>query len=854
MTSLLEKSEEFFPQSSSKAKYNSVRIAIEGSVNLDWKNERMPKFIEIRGAKVNNLKNIDADIPLGKIVGLCGVSGSGKSSLALGILYSEGFRKYLNALSAYSKRRIAQPKKAKIDSIRYLPSTIALRQRPAIPGIRSTVGTMTEALNIIRLMFSRLGSHPCPNGHLVDPSLESFKSEEFICPHCKEHFAFPSAESFSFNSTGACSRCDGLGIVRVINSQKLVPDENLTVEEGAIAPWRMMGRTLSPLVAMELGVRINVPYKDLSDEEKHILLYGEEGIHQVIYTNEKGKAVPLNVNYENAHLAVINSSKSLSEVTLSKVERFYDSEICSECNGSRINSRVLASKLCGYNINEVSSFCVGELLQFSEKLLKNSRPELVKITAELLSELHIKLEILTLLGVSYLTLNRPGHSLSSGELQRIQLTKIIQNETTGVLYVFDEPSIGLHPINLEGLVKSIRLLVENGNTVVFVDHNTSLLREADYLIEMGPGAGDNGGHIICSGSPKQLILNEKSIIGPYLEKAKSKISTTSENLFQYGAITIQVKEKFNLRNLKAQFPINKISVVTGVSGSGKTTLILECLVKALELKNKKLPPFITQLDASRIKDVQFVDAAPIGKNNRSTVATYTGVFDFIRKLFATTEGAIVGGYTQSYFSYNNVQGRCATCEGLGKMDIDIQYLPDLTISCPDCNSTRYNPEITKVAYNGKSIADVLALTIHEAIKFFEREHNIQRRLINMEQIGLGYLTLGEGTPELSGGEAQRMRLSMEINKVHHNTLFVLDEPSIGLHPKDVEVLIQNLRILINQGATIIVIEHDMDIIRGADYVVEMGEKGGPEGGKIIAFGTVNEILQNPKSIIAKWLH
>ncbi|MDR0968583.1 MAG: ATP-binding cassette domain-containing protein [Holosporaceae bacterium] len=814
----------------------------------------MPQFIEIRGARVNNLKNIDVDIPLGKIVGICGVSGSGKSSLALGVLYSEGFRKYLSALSAYSKRRIAQPKKAKIDSIRFLPSTIALRQRPAIPGIRSTVGTMTETLNVVRLMFSRLGSHPCPNGHLVDSSLEFVKTEKFVCPQCGARFDIPDAESFSFNSGGACAKCEGLGVIRVINPKKLVPNEDLTVEQGAVSPWRMMGRTLNPLIAKELGVRIDVPYKDLTDEEKHILLRGEEGIHQVIYTNEKGKAIPLNINYENAYLAVINSSKSSSDITLAKAERYYDLETCPECHGSRINARTAASRLAGYDISKASALSIKELYEFAEKVAQNPTSGLEKIANELLGELYVKLDILSSLGVSYLAIDRLGNSLSNGELQRIQLAKIIQNDTTGVLYVFDEPSIGLHPINIEGLAKSIKYLVDNGNTVVLVDHNTLILKEADYLIEMGRKAGEEGGRVMCLGTPKELAENKDSIIGKYLcRRSAARDNINEENPFEFGVIELGVKEKFNIKNLTTKFPVNKLTVVAGVSGSGKTTLVLECLVEAVKSQKEKLPDYVSKLDASRVKNAQFIDASPIGKNSRSTVATYTGVFDLIRKLFANTDDARAKGYTESWFSYNNVQGRCSTCEGLGEMDIDIQYLPDLTVPCPDCGSARYNSTVLKVKYDDKSIADVLALTVHEAIEFFKNEPNIQKRLINMEQIGLGYLTLGEGTPELSGGEAQRMRLSMETNKVHDKTLFVLDEPTIGLHPKDVEVLISNLRILISKGATIVVIEHDADIIRNADYVVEMGEKGGPEGGKIIASGTVSEILRNPRSVIAKWL-
>jgi excinuclease ABC subunit A len=703
-------------------------------------------------------------------------------------------------------------------------------------------------------MFSRLGSHPCPNGHLVAPSIEGLRNWESIrCPQCGVHFPLPGAESFSFNSDGACDKCGGLGFVRVINPKKLIPDENLTVEQGAVSPWRMMGRTLTPLVVKELGVRIDVPYKDLTDGEKHIILNGEEGIHQVVYATNSGKAGTLNVNYENAHLAVMNSSRSSSELTLSKVERYFDTETCPRCNGSRINARTLASKLCGYNICEVSSMTIGELRDFAEKLKNNLPSGLEKIAMELLGELSAKLEVLNALGVSYLAVDRLGNSLSNGELQRIQLAKIIQNETTGVLYVFDEPSIGLHPINIEGIVKSIRYLAGNGNTIVFVDHNTLLLKEADYLLEMGPGAGENGGRVMCSGSPSEIVANGSSIIGPYLaEGAINFVTRPQSDVFERGAMEICVKEKFNLKNLTARFPVNKLSVVAGVSGSGKTTLVLECLVESIRT-GKNLPNFIEKLDTGCIKNVQFVDASPIGKNSRSTVATYTGIFDLIRKLFAGTAEAVAEKYTESWFSYNNVQGRCPTCEGLGEMGIDIQYLPDLSVPCPDCNGTRYDAKIAKIPYEGKSIVDVLAMTVHGAIEFFEKEPSIQKRLINMENVGLGYLTLGEGTPELSGGEAQRMRLSMEISRVHNYTLFVLDEPTIGLHPRDVEVLVRTLKILIANGATVIVIEHDLDVIKNADYVIEMGEKGGPEGGKIIATGHPAEIMEHPRSLIAKWM-
>jgi excinuclease ABC subunit A len=815
----------------------------------------MPEFIEVRGARVHNLKNINVDIPLGKVVGVCGVSGSGKTSLALGVLYSEGFRRFLNALSTYTRRRIAQPKKAQVDVVRYLPAAIILRQRPGMPNVRSTIGTMTETLNVLRLIFSRLGSHPCPNGHLVSTSIDRLKTGEACCDICGSKFWIPGAESFSFNSDGACHECGGLGYTRVINPKKIVPNENLSVDDGAISPWRSMGRGLTPLVLKKIGVRTNIPYKDLSEEEKYIILHGEYGTYHVIYDNGSGKPVPLNVKYENAYQAIMNSSKSDSELTAAKAEKYFDTLQCPSCHGTRINGIIAKSLLNGINISDACALTIKELIHFTEEVQKQTLPEIRLLSAELLNELRKKLDILVSLGISYLTLDRAGYTLSNGELQRIQLMKIIQNDTTGVLYVLDEPSIGLHPSNVEGLSKCIRQLSDNGNTVLFVDHNTAMLQKADYLIEMGPKSGTEGGEVITHGSPQELMNDPKSIIGKYLNRT-CKIQKNTAEIFQYGTISLKIKEKFNIKDVIATFPLKKITAVVGVSGSGKSTLVLDCLKEAISarISKKDLPDYVSDLAINgvtlqdKITGVQFIDATPIGKNNRSTVATYTRIFDDIRRLFSSINNF---GYNEGYFSYNNKEGRCPTCEGLGEISADIQYLPDFCIPCPDCETSRYNPEILKVKLRGKSIADILAMTVRESIEFFSGNPTIQHKLIHLEQIGLGYLTLGEGTPGLSGGEAQRMRLSIEISKVRNSNLFILDEPTIGLHPKDVEVLLKNLRQLQRKGATIVVIEHDIDVIQQSDYIIEMGEKGGPEGGRIIASGTPFDIQSDRNSIIRK---
>lgn len=813
----------------------------------------MPDYIEVRGARVHNLKNIDVDIPLGKTVGICGVSGSGKTSLALGVLYSEGFRRFLNALSTYTRRRISQPKKAQVDAIRYLPAAVILRQRPGIPNVRSTVGTITETLNILRLIFSRLGNHPCPNGHSVSVSIARLKTGEARCDICGEKFWIPGAEAFSFNSEGACEKCSGLGRVRIINPKKIVPNEALSVNEGAISPWRSMGRGLTPLVLEKIGVRTDVPYKDLTNEEKDIILHGEYGTYGVIYDNGSGKPVPLNVKYENAYQAIMNSSKSDSEITAAKAEKYFDMLQCPSCHGTRINSAIAKSSLNGMSISDACALTANELISFAEELQKRIPQEIQELSSELLKELKKKLAIFIDLGIPYLTLDRAGSTLSNGELQRIQLMKIIQNDTTGVLYVLDEPSIGLHPSNVEGLSKCIRRLSDNGNTAVFVDHNITMLRKADYLIEMGPKSGTEGGEIIAQGAPNELKRNANSIIGKYLN-GSCEILKNSENVFQHGEISLKIKEKFNIKNVIAKFPMKKMTTVVGVSGSGKSTLVLDCLKEAISAKifKKPSPDYIADLSISgataqdRITGVQFIDATPIGKNSRSTVATYTGIFDDIRKLFASISGC---EYNEGNFSYNNKEGRCAACEGLGEIITDIQYLPDFYIPCPDCGATRYNSEILKVKFRKKSIADVLAMTVRESIDFFSDNDTICRKLNHLEQIGLGYLTLGEGTPGLSGGEAQRMRLSMEISKMRNSNLFILDEPTIGLHPKDVEILLRNLRQLQRKGATLVIIEHDIDVIKQSDYIIEMGEKGGPEGGRIIATGSPFEIQSNINSII-----
>lgn len=828
-------------------------------MNTERKAAEIPHAIEVRGAKANNLKNIDVDIPLNAFVAVCGVSGSGKSTLATDVLYAEGSRRYLEALSTYTRRRIGQTARPNVESIRYLPSALALRQRPGVPGVRSTLGTMSEVLNVLRLAFSRLGSHECPDGHRLEPSLSVAQTGTLTCPHDHLTFNAPGAEDFAFNAAGACPTCHGTGEVREVDEDSLIADPDKTINEGAVAGWRVPGSFFYPRAAEQLGIPLDVPYSSLSSGQKQLILHGESIKVPVEVTDRKGKVFRMEATYLNAHDAVEHAYHNTeSEASIARLNKFYRVGKCPTCHGNRFAPHLLKSLLDGKNIAEVSALPLDALLRFVQSVPAALPKVMEPLALKLMEEAENGIRPLLLLGLEYLSLDRAGGTLSTGELQRIQLARTLKNETNGVLYVLDEPSIGLHPTNVEGLFDVLRGLLHQGNSLVVVDHDTDILRTADWLIEMGPGAGKAGGTVIAQGAVGQVAQDASSIIGSYLTgKAQLLVRGQGEKKSRSAKkqIRLSINQLYTLKDLEVEFPVGQLTVVTGVSGSGKTTLVLDCLVPALAAQSKRqsMPRHIGGLEASGIKRVVTVDAVPVGKNTRSSVATYSGMFDDIRKLFAATPEAQAAGWDAGRFSYNLKEGACPTCGGTGEISLDIQYLPDMDLLCPTCEGRRYNPETLEVLWEGYSIADVLDLSVEEAQAVFEATPAIFPKLSSLAGLGLGYLTLGEATPKLSGGEAQRLKLVSEMGREQRGTLFVFDEPTTGLHPQDIRTLIQVLDALLSEGATVIVIEHDLDLIANADFVLDMGPRGGVGGGKVIAQGSPQDICRVKESLTGQCL-
>ena len=818
----------------------------------------MVEKIEIKGAKVHNLKNIDVDIPLNKIVAISGVSGSGKSSLALGVLYAEGSRRYLEALSTYTRRRITQGEKAKVDSILHVPSALALHQRPNVPSIRSTFGTATELLNSVRLLFSRCGNYICPNGHIVPASANVAREEPLECPECHEKFSGLGAEEYAFNSSGACPMCGGTGIIEAVDMDSLIPDKNLSIDEGAVAPWKTLMWSLMTDVCREMGVRTNIPFKDLTKEEQDIV-YDGPMVKKHIFYKPKNKdsvnATELDFTYYSAKATVLNSLKKVKdEKSMSRVSKFLKEDVCPECNGSRINKRANSTLLGGKTLSEVCDMSLRDLNIWLPKVVNKLNPEVMQMGINILEEFMINANALLSLGLGYLTLSRASNTLSTGELQRVQLARTVRNRTTGVLYVLDEPSIGLHPANVDGLLDLMKQLIKDGNSVVLVDHDTRILKTADYMIEIGPEAGAKGGQIICKGTIEDIIKDNNSIIGPYLsnkEEIKIREKINKEDIFKFGKISISIDSIHTVKPLCIDIPKGRLTTITGMSGSGKTTLILESLYPAIKAKlnNEKLPSHVKELNADWVNKIDLIDATPIGNNVRSTVATYSGVFDDLRKLY----GRISKDYTASDFSYNTGKLKCEACDGTGIISMDVQFLPDIEMTCSVCDGTRYSNDVDNILYNNYSIKDVMGLTIRQALEVFKDNKKIKDKLQILVDLGIGYLTLGEATPALSGGEAQRLKLASEIGKIQDGSVFIFDEPSIGLHPQDVKTLLKVFQKLIDNGATIIVIEHDLDVIKNSDYIIDMGPEGGYLGGEVVAKGTVEDIKNNKESITGRYL-
>ena len=819
----------------------------------------------IRGAKVHNLKNIDVDIPLNKIVGIAGVSGSGKSSLALGVLYAEGSRRYLEALSTYTRRRMTQASKASVDEVLYVPAALALHQRPGVPGIRSTFGTGTELLNSLRLMYSRLANHRCPNGHYLQPTLSVAAGKELVCPECGARFNAPSAEELAFNSQGACEKCGGTGSIRTVDMASLVPDDSLSIDEGAVAPWNSLMWSLMTDVCREMGVRTDIPFRDLTEQEKDIVYHGPaEKKHIFYHSKNTNQAGALDFTYYNAVYTVENAlAKVKDEKGMKRVEKFLREDICPECCGTRLSAAARAPKLRSLSLDEACTMTLSELTEWVRDVPK-SLPDEMRPMAESICDAFLSTsKRLIDLGLGYLTLDRSASTLSTGERQRMQLARAVRNRTTGVLYVLDEPSIGLHPSNIAGLTGVMHDLIADGNSVILVDHDTQILKEADWIVEMGPEAGAKGGHIIAEGTIPSIEENPASKIGPFLSgRADTKLRPlfSKEKLFSNGTIHLSTFQIHTVKPLEVDIPKGRLTVVTGMSGSGKTTMVLESLIPALEaeIDGRPLPPHIRKISADGIEHIKLIDAAPIGVNVRSTVATYAGVHDELRKLYAKSPDAKEKNYKASDFSYNTGSLRCSGCDGTGVVSLDVQFLPDVNVPCPDCRGSRYSKSAYEVKLTDKagrsfSLPELMDTDINTAIDLCKDMKTVSQKLNILRQLGLGYLTLGEETPGLSGGEAQRLKLAGEIGKTQSDSVFVFDEPSIGLHPLDVRVLLEVFESLIRSGATVIVIEHDLDLIRNADYVIDMGPGGGESGGRIVAVGTVDEIRNSSDSITGRYL-
>lgn len=817
--------------------------------------------ILVRGAQVHNLKNIDVEIPLHQIVGIAGVSGSGKSSLALGVLYAEGSRRYLEALSTYTRRKMTGAVKAQVDEVLYVPAALALHQRPGIPGIRSTFGTGTELLSSLRLAFSRLASHSCSNGHFLKPSLSAAAGLELVCPECGETFYAPSAEELAFNSLGACKTCDGTGTIRTVDPTTLVPDESLTIDEGAVAPWNSLMWSLMKDIARAMGVRTDVPFRELTQKEREIVFHGPAIKKNIIYQNKtSGAAGDMDFTYFNATYTVENAlAKVKDENGMKRVEKFLKQDVCPQCGGSRLCERARSPKLRGISLDKACMMTLSELSAWVDAV-PESLPETMRPMAESICDsFRNAAKRLIDLGLGYLTLDRASSTLSTGERQRMQLARAVRNRTSGVLYVLDEPSIGLHPSNIVGLVGVMRDLVADGNSVVLVDHDTQILSEADWFIEMGPKAGAEGGCVLAEGPREALEKNPKSVIGPFLKGSadmKVRRRAAEAEMFSNGKIRLETGPIHTVKPLAIELPKGRLIVITGVSGSGKTTLILESLIPGLEasISGKKLPEHVLSADACGLKQVKLIDAAPIGLNVRSTVATYANVHDELRKVYARTPDAKKLGYKAGDFSYNTGKLRCSVCDGTGEISLDVQFLPDVSIPCPECRGSRYSKAAEKVKLSdGVSLPELMDMDIYTALKVCEKLKNVFPKLQTLQSLGLGYLTLGEETPNLSGGEAQRLKLSSEMGKTQSDSLFVFDEPTIGLHPLDVRALLAIFQNLLEHGSTVVVIEHDLDVIRNADFIIDLGPGGGEEGGQIVAAGTPEQIKNTRGSRTAEFL-
>ncbi len=929
--------------------------------------------IIIHGARAHNLKNIDITIPKNKLVVVTGLSGSGKSSLAFDTLYAEGQRRYVESLSAYARQFLGQMDKPDVDSIDGLSPAISIDQKTTSHNPRSTVGTVTEINDFLRLLWARVGTPICPNDNvpitsqspeqMVDRVLElpertrlqilspvvrdkkgtqkkvfetikregfvrvqvdgetydldsvpeldknkkhtvnvvidriiikegirsrlfdSFESalrlsdgyaiadviggdpipfsEQYACPICGFTVGELEPRLFSFNApTGACPECEGLGLKLEVDIDLVVPDQTKTLKEGAIVPWNPISSQYYPQMLEQfcksVGIDMDTPFNKLSKKQQQQILYGNgETPFHFHYENDFGGIRDVDVPFEG----VINNisrryRETNSDFTREQMRKYMTELPCPVCHGYRLNQRALAVKIDGRNIGEVSALSISDSLEFFKNIKLSAQKN--EIAKPILKEIIDRLTFMKNVGVEYLTLSRSARTLSGGEAQRIRLATQIGSNLSGVMYVLDEPSIGLHQRDNDRLIESLKAMRDLGNTLVVVEHDEDTMRAADYIVDIGPGAGENGGQVMAAGTPKQIMRSRKSLTGQYLS-GKKFIPVPQERRGGNGKkITITGAAENNLKDITVDFPLGEFICVTGVSGSGKSTLVNMILKRVLaqKLNNNSAKPgkYKSISGVENIEKVINIDQSPIGRTPRSNPATYTGVFDDIRELFAQTNQAKMRGYTKGRFSFNIKGGRCEACRGDGIIKIEMNFLPDVYVPCEVCHGARYNSETLEVEYKGKNIAEVLNMTVSEALDFFSAIPKIKRKLQTIEDVGLGYVRLGQPATTLSGGEAQRMKLAAELHRQSHGkSFYILDEPTTGLHMDDIKRLLAVLQRLVDAGNTVLVIEHDLDVVKSADWLIDLGPEGGAGGGNVVATGTPEQVAEVKGSYTGKYL-
>lgn len=929
--------------------------------------------IVIHGARAHNLKNVDVTIPRDKLVVVTGLSGSGKSSLAFDTLYAEGQRRYVESLSAYARQFLGQMDKPDVDSIDGLSPAISIDQKTTSKNPRSTVGTVTEVNDYLRLLYARVGHPICPNDHIeitsqsveqmvdavlalpertkiqilapivyqkkgqhkkvfemiqregyvrvrVDgeiyeitevPELEknrkheisividrivvkegvrsrlfgSFEtalhlakgyavvdvigqeemlfSEHYSCPYCGFTVGELEPRLFSFNAPfGACPECDGLGIKLEVDEDLVIPDPSKTLAEGAIVPWNPISSQYYPELLRQacesFGIDMNTPFEDLPEEHREIVLRGSAGeAFHFHYENDFGGVRDVEVPFEGVLTNIKRRyHETNSDFTRDQMRLYMTELTCQACHGFRLNPQALSVQINEVNIGELSQLAIDKALTFVEGLQLSEQEQ--TIAKPILKEVHDRLHFLRNVGLEYLTLSRSSGTLSGGEAQRIRLATQIGSNLSGVLYILDEPSIGLHQRDNDRLLDSLRKMRDLGNTLIVVEHDEDTMKAADYLIDVGPGAGDQGGQIVAAGTPAEVAANPNSITGQYLSGKKVIPVPTKRRKGNGGKISLTKASENNLKDINVDFPLGKFIAVTGVSGSGKSTLVNEILKKALAQKinhNTHKPGKFKKITGyESIEKIIDIDQSPIGRTPRSNPATYTSVFDDIRDLFTKTNEAKIRGYKKGRFSFNVKGGRCEACKGDGIIKIEMHFLPDVYVPCEVCHGKRYNSETLEVHYKGKNIAEILEMTVEDAVEFFKHIPKIHRKLETIVDVGLGYVTLGQPATTLSGGEAQRMKLASELHKKSNGkSFYILDEPTTGLHTDDIARLLQVLERLVDAGNTVLVIEHNLDVIKTADWVIDLGPEGGDGGGTIVATGTPEKIAKVAESYTGQYL-